>query len=232
MPNLTDPNAQALVELGTTAAANKAAKKENRKARDFTLAMSNTAYQRAVNDMKLAGLNPMLAYNQGGASTPVGEPAPVQKAELGEAMARGAQIENLRANTALQLQQAKKAKEETEIAYWDNVNSTLSETGIEGQPSTRELERGARASTARIRMIEERILDRTTNTTIERQELERDLVREKVNFEKAHALIQNAGLAEAKAMEDWFERVGEGSPAAKAIMSISSWLKYIFGGPK
>jgi len=38
----------------------------------FQREMSNTSYVRAMDDMRAAGLNPALAYSQGGASTPGG----------------------------------------------------------------------------------------------------------------------------------------------------------------
>lgn len=45
------------------------------KSRQWTESMSNTAYQRARQDMERAGINPMVAYQQGGASAPGGASA-------------------------------------------------------------------------------------------------------------------------------------------------------------
>ena len=42
------------------------------KQRQWEEYMSNTSYQRAIKDMEAAGLNPALAFQQGGASTPSG----------------------------------------------------------------------------------------------------------------------------------------------------------------
>lgn len=57
---------------------NNSAKSQAREQMAFQENMSNTSYQRAMEDMRLAGLNPILAAKTGGASTPSGAAAPIE----------------------------------------------------------------------------------------------------------------------------------------------------------
>jgi len=89
-----------LIGAGTSILTNyqnvEAQKGENAKNRAWQQNMSNTAYQRAVADMKLAGLNPMVMYGSGGsgASTPAGSSTMAMRqnpfAGLGDAMRKSA----------------------------------------------------------------------------------------------------------------------------------------------
>lgn len=70
--------------------ASKAQKKANRtnvqlqrENQDWEERMSSTSYQRGTQDMLAAGLNPMLAYSQGGASTPSSSAATVHPVDAG-----------------------------------------------------------------------------------------------------------------------------------------------------
>lgn len=78
----------------------------------FQERMSSTAYQRAMADMRQAGLNPILAYQQGGASSPAG--ASAQMANAMEGMGQGVTSAGGFARNVADLQQIKATTQTTE----------------------------------------------------------------------------------------------------------------------
>ena len=70
----------ALLNRQATKSANKQTRLATAKQMAFQEDMSNTSYVRGMQDMKKAGLNPILAGKMGGASTPTGASYVAQKA--------------------------------------------------------------------------------------------------------------------------------------------------------
>jgi hypothetical protein len=103
---------------------------------NFQENMRKTQYQTAVADLKAAGLNPMLAYSQGGAGTPSGATAIMGNplGEAGNSAKEGAlayaQYNNMRNTNVLLEEQAEKTNADRHLSL-DQAAYTRAQTARE-----------------------------------------------------------------------------------------------------
>ena len=196
----------------------------------FQERMSNTSYQRAVKDMEAAGLNPMLAYSQGGASSPAGSVAHVEpKSPISSNSAMQA------AQTALAVESVAKTRADTDlvVAQAQKVRSETYDTAVNSAGRAAEVERlkneakksgfDSLSAEEQVRLL--RLQLRSGQMDFSAKEAGK-WWENQVKSGNAEAAIKQLGVSEAKALADfWGSSAGESSPYLRLLMQLIAGIR-------
>lgn len=127
-----------------------------------------TQYQTAMADMRAAGLNPMLAYDQGGAGAPPGVAANIQDSDIGGAISSalqtkrlGEEVQNMRMDRNEMQSRINKNIVDTSVSEEQrdlvNYQKQLLQTQIAGAKNVEAFERDIGKDTTYMRRILELI---------------------------------------------------------------------------
>jgi len=203
----------------------------NRENRDWMERMSNTEWTRGVADMLNAGINPMLAVSQGGASTPSNQAPEVQKEEKWSRVAESVSknpatmlaMQQLAANVKLTNANAYKVEKEGDQAAFNTFPEVMGkrfdmEMKMLEQQLDNEKAKGA-LTTAQEEQIRE-LLPATVQLEIAR----RRLTDEQSTSAAQTRRLEGYTEAELRATQRWFEEMGASGKVMeflnKAIMML------------
>lgn len=185
---------------------NKARRDEAARNRAFQERMRNTEYQAAVTDMEAAGLNPALAYQQGGASSPSGSLAQqsnIAEGAVGESATSAlavkrqtAELKLLKATTEKAERDAMTARSTQNVAKYDeemSLGKYLYYFDRHGRP----------------KQALQDLLSSEHGITL-------------ANSARSisEASIANFSIAEQRAISELFEKIGRGGAGARTAMPL------------
>lgn len=218
------------------------AKKAQKKANETNIAlqreqqsweerMSNTSYQRSTQDLLAAGLNPMLAYSQGGASTPNVSAARVEPEDaMGRAISSAgaramqvAQLKNLEAQTRYTDEQATAVGIRNTIDAWDLPYA-------EGVAATRRSK--TQEEVEQIKAAAKSQIESANLSAAQAKQLEQ-LLPSILKKAKADATVTELQIPSAKASAEVWEKIGSAgagaSLGARITAEIAKAIKLITG---
>ena len=226
------------------AAANVASAESAARQMEFQREMSDTSYQRAVADLKAAGINPMLAAMKGGASTPGGSSYTAQMPQVHDIYTPA--VESF-SKTQLSSAQSAKTAAETEVIESTgvaqakaNLEKTVADIGLTTQQTAKVIQdtelsaaqiATEREKPAQVRAMVDQLLA-TTQTELFKQlnfEQQTALLKAQIPLYMAKAqLDQNQVRAEANT-ENMRRHIEQFGPVGRFVSGAINAVKSIFG---
>lgn len=228
-------------------AANQFSSEEAQKQRDWETEMSNTAFQRQVTDMKLAGVNPALAMSgSSGASTPSGSAPSSVSPQSGMSLGDILQLMLLPMQKKLMASQARMASDQGEAALItaraaaDNASTNARNAGTneqnaltarfnaESQRMQVEIDRARARSQINVNEADaKRIAEQTAFIQIQREQLPKRLEIAEKNADsearRAIAALRQADAAVQNAATN--DRLADYETSLKYAEELFTWYR-------